>query len=183
MRPIKTLTPVDLAIRGLFLAAVAIGGLVGQGQRTSAAAGSAEVPSQAVMSSMVTSGLWPRAVVCQSTDAATAAPASATQPASGYLLRGRVRSRAGCTPVGGATIEFWRGDAQVANGGGQHASLQADVDGAYRLHCDPPAAEAGGRDYIYLRVSAEGYTPVIAQYQPKAGRAEDWLDIVLEPEE
>ncbi len=183
MRPIKTLTPVDLAIRGLFLAAIAIGGFIGRSQQTNTEIGSAETPGRAALAGIATGELWPGSAVCRSTDAGPAAPASATQGAKDYLLHGRVRSRAGCVPIGDAKIEFWPGDAQAADTDGQHVLLQTDANGVYRLHCNLPAPGAGGPGYIYLRVSAAGYTPSVTRYELKEGQSEDWFDIVLEPEE
>src|SRR5690348_16850050 len=117
MRPIKTLTPVDLAIRGLFLAVIAIGGFLGRDQQMNAAADSAAAPGQVSMSGMITGGLLPGSASCPTASAATTAPSSAAQQGAGYELRGAVRSRAGCAPIKDAKIEFWPSDAQAANAG------------------------------------------------------------------
>jgi hypothetical protein len=182
MRPIKTLTPVDLAIRGLFLAAIAIGGFVGRSQQTNAATESAAAPGQVAMSSMIGGGLAPGSV-CPSVGAVPAAPASSSPGAGDYVLHGMVRSRTGCAPIKDAKIEFWPSDAQAGDSGGRHAVLQTDAGGAYRLHCNVPGRGTAGEEYIYLRVSAAGYAPSVTRYQLKQGQAEDSLDIVLEPEE
>jgi len=172
----KALKPSDLIVRGLFLAAVVIGGIADRLQLSAAP----EAPNAAAPVAAAGIGpALPAAPACRA-DAEMPAPATkpsaATSASSGrrHVLSGSVRSSADCTPIGGAKIEFWpAGDDPAAR-----AMLFADTNGKYRLQCDLPAANGA---YIYLRVSADGYATLTTQYQPKARQPESEFDIVLQP--
>jgi hypothetical protein len=182
MRHEKTLTRSDLIVRGLFLAVVVIGGIVGWLQQIEAAPeDGAGAPVVAANIGMV----LPAVPTCQSN--VSNMPPPSVRPdgtANGdagkrRTLSGSVRSSAGCMPIGGAKIEFWPSGEDAADDRAKRAPLFADANGKYRLQCDLPAADGA---YIYLRVSADGYATLTTQYQPEPSQAESEFDIVLEPE-
>lgn len=178
MRPIKTIKPADLAVRGAFLSVVLIGGIVGGLRQHEAVPGTAASVRPVEASISLGFGL-PSVRHCKPTDTgAGAARADASaQPASRrQVLSGSVLSSDGCTPIGGAKIEFWPAGPAAAT-----STSIADGAGHYRLQCDIPAADDGEAGYIHLRVSADGYNTLTTQYASQTSQDEDHFDIVLEP--
>lgn len=180
MRPLKTLKPIDLAVRGTFLAVVLIGGMLGQ-QRSQGA----QQTSQAEQAAVIELGMGlplPAVAGCQPTAADTEQSGAAAQPGKSqdYVVSGSVKSSAGCAPIGGAKIEFWPAQSSAADQNGAGITF-ADANGAYRFHCNDAASAAGKPGPIHMRVSADGYAPLVTRYTPDDGPAEGEFDVVLEP--
>lgn len=179
MRPLKTLKPIDLAIRGAFLTVVLIGGVLGQRSQ------GAQQASQGGQAAALELGMGlplPAATACQPTTADTDQSSAAAQPGKSqdYIVSGSVKSSAGCTPIGGAKIEFWPAQASDADQDGAGITF-ADANGAYRFHCNDATSAAGKPGSIHVRVSADGYAPLVTRYTPDEGPAEGEFDVVLEP--
>lgn len=180
MRPLKMLKPIDIAIRGVFLAVVVIGGVVGQ---LRSQATPTESMSGAENVAEFGMGLpLPAARSCQPTAADTAQPRADTQPGARqeYVLSGSVKSSTGCTPIGGARIEFWPSGAGATKQDEAGVAF-ADASGAYRFNCNDTATASGRPGPIHLRVSADGYTALVTDYDPKGSPAEGEFDVVLQP--
>ena len=176
MRPIKTIRPTDLAIRGLFLSVVLIGGIVGHLQHNQAVPGTATNVRPVEAGMGIGFGL-PFARQCSLAEAGAARADAHAQVASHrQVLSGSVLSSDGCAPIGGAKIEFWPDGPAAAP-----STSIADGAGRYRLQCDIPAADDDEAGYIHLRVSADGYNTLTTQYAPRADQADDHFDIVLQP--
>jgi hypothetical protein len=180
MRDNKMLKRSDLIVRGLFLAVIVIGGIVGRlPLETAPAAPGLGAP---LVAADIGPAL-PEASICRPTAEMPAPAAKPDGSASSadrrrHVLSGSIRSSVDCAPVGGAKIEFWPSGADTPDDHTSRAMLFADANGKYRLQCEVPAAEGA---YIYLRVTADGYATFTTQYQPNARQTEGEFDIVLQP--
>ena len=99
----------------------------------------------------------------------------------GYVLTGTVQSAVDCAPLPGAKIEFW-----MANPAGQYddqhrATVSADQTGAYRFESGSPPDYGFRPPHIHIRVTAEGFKPLVTQHYPAEGTAEARFDLFLPP--
>jgi protocatechuate 3,4-dioxygenase beta subunit len=99
----------------------------------------------------------------------------------GHLLRGVVRSSEDCAAIPGALLEFWLAGPDGEYGDAYRATLFAGEDGAYTFESNPPPPYSGRPPHIHLRVTADGYEPLVTQYYPDPGQTEGSLDPVLVP--
>ncbi|MGA2380041.1 MAG: intradiol ring-cleavage dioxygenase [Spirochaetia bacterium] len=98
---------------------------------------------------------------------------------SGFVLTGTVRGSDNCSPVPGATVEFW-----LAGPNGYTEQLRgtvvADKNGRYRFQCPFPAASGGPPPHIHMNVAADAFLPIQTEVFPGKGTASGAFDIVLE---
>jgi protocatechuate 3,4-dioxygenase beta subunit len=99
----------------------------------------------------------------------------------GYVLSGTVRSATDCSIIPGAKIEFWLASADGRYDDDHRATLLADESGAYRFASNLPPKYNFRPPHIHVRVTAEGFKPLVAQHYPKAGAAAGDFPLVLAP--
>ena len=98
---------------------------------------------------------------------------------AGYVLEGRVLGVDGCQPLPGAQIEFWLTGPDGEYSDATRATWFADEQGAYTFASNLPTPYAGRPAHIHLRVTAEGYAPLVTQHYPAAGQTTGVFDLVL----
>jgi protocatechuate 3,4-dioxygenase beta subunit len=98
---------------------------------------------------------------------------------SGFVLTGTVRGADDCSPLAGATIEFWlsgpNGYTDKLRG-----TVVADKSGRYRFQCPFPVSSGGPAPHIHIAFSADGFMPILTEIFPNKGSPSDVLDVVLE---
>lgn len=102
-----------------------------------------------------------------------------TSIGKGHVLKGVVRSSAGCRPIPGAQLEFWQVNEQAEYDDDHRATMFADSSGAYSFESNFPQGYSGRPSHIHLRVTADGYQTLITQFYPRQGETEATFDIVL----
>ena len=103
------------------------------------------------------------------------------QIGTGYLLMGRVKSAADCTPIAGAMIEVWMVGPQGHYGDDWRATLFSAGNGGYYLRSHVPPGYGTGRAHIHIKVSSAGYQTLITQHYPVNDAGEGIFDLVLVP--
>jgi protocatechuate 3,4-dioxygenase beta subunit len=98
---------------------------------------------------------------------------------SGFVLTGTVRGSDNCSPIPGATVEFWlagpTGYSQNLRG-----TVVTDRNGRYRFQSPFPASSGGPPPHIHMNVDADGFLPIQTEFFPGRGTANGVFDIVLE---
>lgn len=99
----------------------------------------------------------------------------------GYVLTGTVKSAADCTPIPKAAVELWLANPEGVYDDRHRATVVSDGSGAYRFESNLPVDYGYRPPHIHMRVTAEGFQPLVTQHYPgeKASRAE--FDLVLIP--
>lgn len=100
----------------------------------------------------------------------------------GYVLSGVARSAATCTPIKGAQIEFWLAGPDGDYDDRYRARMFTDAAGTYRFESPFPEPYGGRPPHIHIRVSAEGYRPLVTQHYPVEHQKQGKMDLVLIPE-
>jgi protocatechuate 3,4-dioxygenase beta subunit len=97
---------------------------------------------------------------------------------TGHVLTGRVLRFPACTPIRGATVEFWqRGkDGYDARGRGRVVTRR---DGSFRFEGPVPTADEGRPAHIHVHVTAPGYQEVVTTYFLRRGEKTGRITIVL----
>ncbi len=101
---------------------------------------------------------------------------------SGYLMTGTVKSAADCSPVPEAEIEFWLTGPHGRYDDAHRATLFADGSGNYRFRSNYPTAYGFRPPHIHIRVTANGFAPLVTQHYPEENATRGKLDLVLRPE-
>ena len=99
----------------------------------------------------------------------------------GHVLRGVVRSAAGCKPIPGARIEFWLAGPDGRSDDARRAIESTGRDGVYRFESNLPGVYGGRPPHIHLRVTAAGYLILTIQHYPAPNETEGTFDLVLVP--
>jgi protocatechuate 3,4-dioxygenase beta subunit len=99
---------------------------------------------------------------------------------SGLVITGTIRGSDDCSPLPGATVEFW-----LAGPKGYSLDLRgtvvADKNGRYRFQCPFPGASSGGPPpHIHMAVTADAFLPIETEVFPTKGSSTGTFDIVLE---
>jgi protocatechuate 3,4-dioxygenase beta subunit len=98
---------------------------------------------------------------------------------SGLVVTGTIRGSDDCSPLPGATVEFWlagpSGDTMDLRG-----TVVADKNGHYRFQCPFPASNGGPPPHIHMAVTADAFLPVLTEFFPGRGSSSGTFDIVLE---
>jgi protocatechuate 3,4-dioxygenase beta subunit len=100
----------------------------------------------------------------------------------GYLLGGAVRSAVDCSPIPDARIEFWLAGPDAAYDDRYRATVFPDPSGDYRFESHFPPGYGSRPPHIHIRVTAEGYQPLITQHYPEEGKSQEDFNLVLIPE-
>ena len=99
----------------------------------------------------------------------------------GYVLKGVVRSAVDCSPIADAQIEFWLAGPDGRYDDEHRARIVTDT-GEYRFESNfPPRYNSFRSPHIHIRVSAEGYQPLVTQHYPEKGSTGGFMDLVLVP--
>ena len=101
----------------------------------------------------------------------------------GYVLKGAVRSAVDCAPVAQAQIEFWLTGPNGRYDDNHRAKVFSDWSGVYIFESNFPPSYYGRPPHIHIRVSAEGYQPLVTQHYPFKGVTQGRFDLVLIPAE
>ena len=99
----------------------------------------------------------------------------------GYVLGGTVKSAADCAPIPEAVIEFWLANPEGTYDDQHRATVFSGPAGTYRFESNPPVDYGYRPPHIHMRVTAEGYRPLVTQHYPGEGASEAQFDLVLIP--
>lgn len=102
---------------------------------------------------------------------------------TGYLLFGQIRSAGDCSAIPQAKIEIWMAGPDGVYGESWRATLYSADNGRYYLQSHRPPGYGTGRPHIHIKVSAEGFAPLVTQHYPLNGAGEALFDLVLIPVE
>lgn len=97
----------------------------------------------------------------------------------GYVLSGTVRSSEDCAVIPDACIEVWLAGPGGNYGDEFRAMLFSDARGRYRFESHVPPAYMGRPPHIHLKVSAQGFRPLVTQHYPREGELGANFDLVL----
>ncbi len=100
---------------------------------------------------------------------------------SGYLLQGAVLSTTDCRPLPTALIEFWQAGPNGHYSDAYRATIIADRQGRYQLETDAPPPYVSRPPHIHIRVSADGFKPLVTQHYLQPGETEARFDLVIVP--
>ena len=102
-----------------------------------------------------------------------------TSVGTGYLLLGTVKAANDCSPVSAAMIELWMNGPDGRYGDAWRATLFSADDGTYYFVSHAPTDFGSRRPHIHIRVTAEGFAPLVTQHYPLDGAGEGLFDLVL----
>ncbi len=98
---------------------------------------------------------------------------------TGFVLTGTIRGSYDCSPIAGATVEFW-----MAGPNGYSDKLRGTVvtdrSGHYRFQCPFPVSH-GFSPHIHMNVAEEAFLPIQVEFFPAPGSASGTFDVVLDP--
>jgi protocatechuate 3,4-dioxygenase beta subunit len=99
----------------------------------------------------------------------------------GYVLTGRVKSGKDCSPVSNAKIELWLANPQGIYDDQHRAIVFSNESGAYRFESNFPPKYSFRPPHIHMRITAEGFKPLVTQHYPEKGTSGTDFDLVLVP--
>ncbi len=99
----------------------------------------------------------------------------------GYVLEGKVKSSADCSPVKSARIEFWLSGPDGEYDDSHRATLYSDDSGEYRFESNFPKPYSGRPPHIHIRVTAANFKTLVTQRYPEKGKTAGYFDLVLVP--
>lgn len=97
----------------------------------------------------------------------------------GYVLTGTVKSAEDCSPIPRANIEFWLTNPEGEYDDAHRATVVADGSGGYRFESEHPRNYGFRPPHIHIRVTAEGFKPLVTQHYPEAEASKAQFDLVL----
>ena len=100
---------------------------------------------------------------------------------TGYVISGEVKSASDCSPIKGARIELWLAGLSGQYDAAHRATIFSNGAGQYRFESNFPPPYGNRPSHIHVRVTAEGYMPLVTQHYPEAGQKEAKFDLVLAP--
>ena len=100
---------------------------------------------------------------------------------TGYLLFGTVKSAEDCSPIPAATVELWMTGPEGRYGDEWWATLFSAKNGTYYFTSHAATEFGSRRPHIHIRVSAEGFKPMVTQHYPVKNAGEGQFDLVLIP--
>lgn len=104
-----------------------------------------------------------------------------TSVGTGYLLLGTVKSASDCSPIPAAMIELWMTGPEGRYGDAWRATIFSTIKGTYHFKSHAPTDYGSRRPHIHIRVSAEGFEPLVTQHYPVKNAGEGLFDLVLIP--
>jgi protocatechuate 3,4-dioxygenase beta subunit len=102
-----------------------------------------------------------------------------TSIGTGYLLIGTVKSANDCSPISSAKIELWMTGPDGRYGDDWRATLFSADNGTYFFTSHPATDYGSRRPHIHMRVTAEGFSPLVTQHYPLSSAGEGLFDLVL----
>lgn len=105
-----------------------------------------------------------------------------TSVGEGYELTGQVQSAGDCVPVSDARVELWLAGPDGNYDDTHRATLFTDENGNYRFQSNFPPSYGSRPPHIHIRVTAEGYKPLVTQHYPEPETSQGDFNIVLEPQ-
>lgn len=99
----------------------------------------------------------------------------------GYELSGMVLSSRDCSPIPQARIELWMAGPDGYYKDDYRATVIADESGEYQFESHPAPSYSRRRPHIHMRVTADGFKPLITQHYPEADSSRGDFDLVLIP--
>jgi hypothetical protein len=99
----------------------------------------------------------------------------------GYVLNGTVKTAADCSALVKARIEFWLAGPDGKYDDAHRATVFSNESGRYRFESNFPPSYGSRPPHIHIRVTAEGYKPLVTQHYPSDGQTEAAFDLVLIP--
>lgn len=100
---------------------------------------------------------------------------------TGYLLFGTVKSAEDCSPIPAATVELWMTGPEGRYGDEWWATLFSAKNGTYYFTSHAPTEFGSRRPHIHIRVTAEGFKPMVTQHYPVKDAGEGQFDLILIP--
>lgn len=100
---------------------------------------------------------------------------------TGYLLFGSLKSAQDCSLIPNARIEVWMAGPGGDYGDEWRATLFSSVNGAYYFQSHEPPSYGTGRAHIHIKVTSEGFEPLVTQHYPARGAGEGIFDLTLVP--
>ena len=100
---------------------------------------------------------------------------------SGYLLMGTVKAATDCSPIPAARIELWMTGPDGRYGDAWRATLFSAENGNYYFVSHSPTDYGNRRPHIHIRVTAEGFAPLVTQHDPLDNAGEGLFNLVLIP--
>lgn len=97
----------------------------------------------------------------------------------GYVLTGTVKSAEDCAPIPKASIEFWLTNPEGRYDDAHRATVTADGSGGYRFESNRPSDYGFRPPHIHIRVTAEGFKPLVTQHYPEGKASKAEFDLVL----
>jgi protocatechuate 3,4-dioxygenase beta subunit len=104
-----------------------------------------------------------------------------TSIGSGYLLQGTVKSASDCNPIPAAMIELWMTGPEGRYGDAWRATLSSNDNGTYHFESHAPTYFNNRRPHIHIRITAEGFEPLVTQHYPVKEAGEGIFDLILIP--
>ena len=99
----------------------------------------------------------------------------------GYVLKGTVRAAVTCVPIARARIELWLAGPDGKYDNEHRAIIFSDKTGAYAFESNFPPSYYNRPPHIHIRVTADGYRPLVTQHYPESGQSQGHFDLVLVP--
>lgn len=99
----------------------------------------------------------------------------------GYLLFGTVKSAKNCRPIARARLELWTTGPDGLYGDDWRATLLSADNGTYYFSSHAPPDFGNRRAHIHIRVTAEGFTPLVTQHYVEKNAGEALFDLILIP--
>ena len=99
----------------------------------------------------------------------------------GYVMTGTVKSAANCAPISKAAIELWMANPEGDYDDQHRATVISDGAGKYRFESHRPPDYGFRPPHIHLRITAEGFKPLVTQHYPEDEATQARYDIVLIP--
>ena len=100
---------------------------------------------------------------------------------AGYLLFGTVKSASDCRPVANARLELWMTGPQGRYGDAWRATLFSAANGTYYFLSHAPTYFGSRRPHIHIKVTAEGFVPLVTQHYALKSAGEAMFDLVMIP--
>jgi protocatechuate 3,4-dioxygenase beta subunit len=100
---------------------------------------------------------------------------------TGYLLLGVVKSAQDCSLITTARIELWMTGPDGHYGEQWRATIFSAENGSYHFQSHAATDYGSRRPHIHIRVTADGFNPLVTQHYPVKDAGEGLFNLVLTP--